>query len=322
MDKNFKNIFIKNLNEISINSEKIEYEIHTLVSSIQNSIKFEIVIRNNKGEIVSVGKTILDDKLKNEIKLLDNKDLQDFNYPIFFILKKSQKIFLYKSKMRIHNESSTEFHYTFNDFFDILKNEDNSIMLESDKKCKDLELSIIELNKSIRELETSILDLKALNLKIANERDLYEETYLQTIEKKDKLIEKYKKKETERINSEIRFLNEKFDLMVCLSKIKKPKSSTIYSETRYGTGVNDIQKNIFSESNMKFEYKFGILSKRLLLRIDIYDYYSKGRVDLPSYELSESNYYIFDSVNKVFEIDKNEYYKDVILWLDKEKINL
>ncbi len=286
MDKNTKLTFQVNLNKISIKSEVIRFEKYDLTETIKKKLKFEIVIRNSVGKVVAVGKEILEDNLEFEIEKFRKEQLDDFEYPVFLILKDCKEVFLVRDEIF---GSFADPRKTFEQFFMNLKNNDFSLKLDSDLKIESLHEEIVEQKKVLEVL-------KEEHEKIINSNS-YCENHKKELESelkdKESIIDIFVNQEKKRLQNVINIIKKKFDVKKALAETYNPN------------------ENFRGRS----EPYYSILNGELALKKKVYDYYEKGRGDYPEWVFSHSIFFMLNEKTTKFEVKNEDLFNEVMVWV-------
>jgi hypothetical protein len=130
-----------------------------------------------------------------------------------------------------------------------LLNENRILVEGQNKNIKKLEGNLIYYQEKLKDKELEIVSLKKYNSFVS-----------------DDILFRLKK------------YQNKNNFLEITTKIIRPEKNEIYDETRTSTGI---YKTISMINNYTSEDYFTIFNNKIYLRIKIYDYYSKGRIDLP-----------------------------------------
>jgi hypothetical protein len=294
-----KNKITENLNEVSLKTEVLDYELPCLVGAEYCSKKFDFVVRNKNKEIVFVC-NVYNGDLDGILKNLTNKlEVQSgFPYCYIIISKMDLKAFFFNERYNSIDNPIVDFEL----FIKKVKQLDRNLMKEIDYVLEELNDKKNEINE-LRSLynssekknkdEISFLNsIRTDNHKKIDDLEKDKISLIKCIEAdlKFRLIEK---------NSELNFINY-------VDSIPIPQSNTTSKDVRFGFGSSDFVKVDIVNTNSTYDISFTILKEQIYLRIQFYDYYNEGPIGLASFELSHTNYYLFNSNEFKYEsVDKD-----------------
>lgn len=274
----------ENLNNIKIFKSKIiDYNLGNQTKSRQ----FDIVVRNEFNEIVFVC-DFYEGNFNNFINDIpeDINIENDFPYYYFLIFSNELKF------LDINNLFKTvDFPiFSFEIFINIIKCNYPFLKKEIDFVIDDLNVKVRELN-DLNSVSEQII--KKLHKDLEFEKSLFSVTN----EKFLKLEINFKnlKKDVENdLKYRLELKLKETDFLERVNQIPIPEKVNEYIDKRFGVGEQNKVREIFCTYNSCFKDRFSILNNELYLKRDIYDYFSKGRIDMPEQVLSKTNYYILD----------------------------
>ena len=294
-----KNKITENLNEVSLKNEVLDYELPCLVGAEYCSKKFDFVVRNKNKEIVFVC-NVYNGDLDGILKNLPNKlEVQSgFPYCYIIISKIDLKAFFFNERYNNMDNPIVDFEL----FIKKVKQLDRNLMKGIDYVLEELNDKKNEINQlkdlynsSEQKSKDKISFLNSIrddNYKKIDDLENDKKSLMKCIEAdlKFRLIEK---------NSQINFIN--YD-----DSIPIPESDTISKDVRFGSGNSDFVKVDMIKMNSNYKISYTILKEQIYLRIQFFDYHREGPIGLASYELSHTNYYLFNSNEFKYEsVDKD-----------------
>lgn len=304
----------KEFHKVSVGfKETVEVDNLTIVRSC-SEYTFDVVFRDQTQKILFLGYVSsvgLDDFLNEESHFFENQNYVEENIFLFFIKeKKVLSIEHYKTSKLSPFFDLKEFIVYIKDNFPSSRSEVEQLQYE------------ISLLKS---------DFVSEKTKFLNEKQKMEEDYNKKLEKLNFDLS-YTQKELKEKKREIISLNEsnsifledilhrlkvfkgEYNFLDVVKKIERPKESTTFNEVSTPSGV---YKSVFSTSNKITSDYYTIFKGEIYLRIKIYDYYSKGRLDLSDYVYSGSRYYLLDQKdNEFIQVEKVNF----DFWIDGIKL--
>lgn len=306
------NEFKSNLNCIEISKlETIDFDFYTFIGSEKKSNQFDIVIKNKISEIIFVcnfynGNLI---ELQNNIpeKLIVE---HDFPYDYFVVSLNEFQFLDIKNLNRLYNDSIM----SLEEFLEFIKLTQPSLKQQIDFVREELKSKEFELRKLSKTTEIEINNFKKelelqKNIIYSNFNEI--NVFKQKLNEIDNKIEE---------DLKFRLKLKEVDFLTSLDKLDIPLKVYNYVDKRFGVGQENKVREIFSIDNSYYEQSFSILKNQIYLKIEIYNYYSKGYMELPEHVLSETKYYLLDEMNNVFnqvEINSEKF----IGWVYLKELN-
>jgi hypothetical protein len=291
--------FNNNLNAIKISkSEIIQYDLPTLLGSEIKSKRFDIIVKNEKNEIIFVCNFYYGDLDEIQNNIPDKLIVEyDFPYDYFVVSTNEFQFFDIKNLNRIYNDPIM----SFVEFLEFIKINQPSLKQKIDFVREDLKLKEFELQKLSEATEIEINTLKKeLNI----HKDVIFSKFREIDEFKNELNKIHNKIE-EDLKFRLQLKLKEVDFLISLSKLDIPVEVYNKIDKRFGVGEENKVREIISINNSYCNHSFSILNNQIYLKRDIYDNYSKGRMDLPEYVLTKTIYYVLDHNNTFNQVDIN-----------------
>lgn len=274
----------ENLNNVKIFKSKIiDYDLGNQTKSRQ----FDIVVRNEFNEIVFVC-NFYEGNFNSFINDMPEDLTIENDFPYYYSLIFTNELkFLDVKNLFITSDFPF---YSFEVFIKIIKCNYPFLKKEIDFVIDDLNVKVKELNDLNN---TSEQKIKKLNEDLEFEKLLLSNTYDKFF-KLEKNLKDLRKDVEKDLKYRLELKLKEIDFLELVNQISIPEKVNEYIDKRFGVGEQNKVREIFCTYNSCFNDKFSILNNELYLKRDIYDYFSKGRIDMPEQVLSKTNYYILD----------------------------
>jgi hypothetical protein len=308
------NEFKGNLNCIEISKlETIDFDIYTFIGSEKKSKQFDIVIKNKISEIIFVCNFYNGNlnELQNNIpeKLIVE---HDFPYDYFVVSINEFQFLDIKNLNRMYNDSIM----SLEEFLEFIKLSQPSLKQQIDFVREELKSKEFELQKLSKTTEIEINNFKKelelqKNIIYSNFNEI--DVFKQKLNEIDNKIE-------EDLKFRLQIKLKEVDFLISLDKLDIPLKVYSYVDNRFGVGKENKVREIFSIDNSYYEQSFSILNNKIYLKIEVYNYYSKGYMELPEHVLSETKYYLLNEMNNTFnQVEINS--RKFIGWVFLKELN-
>lgn len=314
--ENFFKELKKNFHKVSITFNKtIKIKKYTEIDYYFQNYTFDVVFKDQDKNILFFG-FVSDVSL--EMFLNENNNFYDFvndfedDVFLFFITeRKVLRLKYYRNVCEIPIFEMDEFSNEIKNNFPSTRNEIENLQFEISSLKNQFKSEKSELlnenrilvegqNKNIQKLEG---DLRYYQEKLKDKE-------LEIIS-----LKKYNSFVSDDILFRLKKYQNKNNFLEISTKIIRPEENYFYDEIRTPTGI---YKSISTINNYTTEDYFTIFKNKIYFRMKIYDYYSKGRIDLPETIYSHSFYYYFNVENNEFIKDEEI---DFNFWVEEEKLS-
>lgn len=289
-----------NFNNVKVTkSETIDFEIYLAIGSEKRSKKFDFVVRNEHKEIVFVC-DFYNGNVKDFLSAIpDNYNLNlDFPYDYFILFINEFKFLDFKN---LYNTNDIPI-FSFEQFTEIIKSKYISLKKELDIVLDDIKKDQINLKEYIKVCEHNVKKLKEDLEYYKSKLNIENKEKHHIVNQYNNLVKSVENDLKSRLEKKLKEIN----ILEIALKIQIPEKVYEYVEKRFGFGEENKVTEVSSIVNSYFEDRYSILNNDVFLKRDFYNYYSKGRMDIPENVLSNTKYYILEETTSLFKEIEDE----------------
>jgi hypothetical protein len=283
-------LLLKSLNVASIEKGHLEILPETNSPSPAINVSFDIIGKNGSGEVIFVGWNTSDFNSSMIHKKYPLNEIYSQYTKIIFCLEKSQKFYIIdpKGDGRFLEVNHYETPLDIESFIETITSIESTLKTSGRIEIDNLNSQLMQFEREIQQYKDEIEKLKKSIISV-------EEKYQERISSKEKKLDEldlFKRSEmAELIKKENDIIIEILKKSTLLEIPQKKENTTT---VRTGNGPCDRYERIISIENIRFSIGISKWKGDWYLKLDLYNYYERGPLDIPHEEISNILYYMYD----------------------------